>query len=55
MASTIDRPHNPQTGPTPSKRKSPEETDASKTSSSAAKVITFTSRNPAWTYLKLQL
>ncbi|GIK00458.1 hypothetical protein Aspvir_004483 [Aspergillus viridinutans] len=53
MASTIDNPPNLQTGPTPSKRKSPEETDAPKASS--AKVLTFTSRNPPWTYLKLQL
>ncbi|RHZ62346.1 hypothetical protein CDV55_105313 [Aspergillus turcosus] len=54
MTSTIDKPHTLQSGPTPSKRKSPEETDAPKPPPSA-KVLTFTSRNPAWTYLKLQL
>ncbi|KAF7119014.1 hypothetical protein CNMCM5793_008654 [Aspergillus hiratsukae] len=53
MTSTIDKSDTLQPGPTPSKRKSPEEADAPKTSS--AKVLTFTSRNPAWTYLKLQL
>ncbi|PKX96863.1 uncharacterized protein P174DRAFT_457612 [Aspergillus novofumigatus IBT 16806] len=52
MTSTIDKPQNLESRPTPSKRKSPEGTDASKISS---KVLTFTSRNPPWTYLKLQL
>ncbi|EAW12574.1 uncharacterized protein ACLA_009970 [Aspergillus clavatus NRRL 1] len=42
---------NPSTT-TPSKRKSPNETN---TSNPSAKVLHFTSRNPAWTYLKLQL
>jgi ribonuclease P/MRP protein subunit POP8 len=54
MTSTIDNSPNLPTGSTPSKRKSPEETDASKASPSS-KVLTFTSRNPPWTYLKLQL
>ncbi|KAF4173589.1 hypothetical protein CNMCM8694_003581 [Aspergillus lentulus] len=53
MTSTIEKPSSLQTGPTPSKRKSPEESDASKPSSTT--VQTFTSRNPPWTYLKLQL
>ncbi|KAH1273018.1 hypothetical protein KXX33_009189 [Aspergillus fumigatus] len=54
MASTIDNRTNLPTGPTSSKRKPPEETDASKTTSTPT-VLSFTSRNPPWTYLKLQL